>query len=467
MFRIIIIFLFCAIFSINAAEPYIISGRTGNEINSKERDYFGLFPDIKGFKNAVFTTDGNNSVYVDIMADNNSVVTMNASEAKELGAYINNFENVNCWNSKDIINLDYDLFSKFIRDGNHFINPQHSTVQTFDGRIVSSKIIYADSSWIIVWKGKDFYNPENTQEQAEIFHYSQVQAIFIGEWVYFDGTLSDYIDILPILWERDYARGKSFENNIPPELWEPFDKVRSKLKDVKTEISVNKEKFEYESGRVYNFTISYNIEAVRLIFSELYYKYKDEVPGGGSFCGTFTEVAAVQNLSIGISRQIYGRWRGKLEFIYYPDRTSSFDRTLLISGYSVSPEIEFVAFRYIPGVPSGTEGLEITLHAGIEFMNITNNSVIPYLDGFSGLDCNHDAKRLEGSADADLMAYRFGAHIDLFLSDNISFFVNSEVDVCEEIELKPMETGKGSYEYIGDEYEIMPLKFGVGLKWHL
>lgn len=151
-----------------ALEPAELTARVGHEIDSLERDYFGLFPRVEGFVSAKMfrLSDGSMQAHVRLTRQNSvvdSVIIFGEHSAQRLADYVDRYE---VTRSEGVYthNHVYILASRT----NYFRSELQSLIYSFrDGQETDGVILWASADSLILLRNASTYDWNNSQRFSE------------------------------------------------------------------------------------------------------------------------------------------------------------------------------------------------------------------------------------------------------------------------------------------------------------
>jgi hypothetical protein len=140
--------------AIEQARPYAISSRIGSEIDSEERDYFGLFPGFEGFTIARTRKSAGGDVVIYLLregSDRDSTIIINAHVEPVLRAYIEDFESILRGDAAARWDLLFDLADQ--PDISLRQHGKRAKVIVGDGGEISGELLFASNDVLLLWQG--------------------------------------------------------------------------------------------------------------------------------------------------------------------------------------------------------------------------------------------------------------------------------------------------------------------------
>ncbi|HSG99001.1 MAG TPA: hypothetical protein VLB27_03065, partial [candidate division Zixibacteria bacterium] len=142
-----------------ALEPAELTARVGHEIDSLEREYFGLFPRVEGFVSAKMfrLSDGSMQAHLKLARDDravDSVLIFGEHSAQRLADYIDRYE---VTRSEGVYthNHVYILASRT----NYFRSDMQSLIYSFrDGRETDGVILWASADSLILLRNASTFD---------------------------------------------------------------------------------------------------------------------------------------------------------------------------------------------------------------------------------------------------------------------------------------------------------------------
>lgn len=163
--------------------PYAISTRIGDEIDNEERDYFGLFPGLDGFilAHTYKTRDREILIHIERQhsgAHADSMVTLRRDAAKELKAYIEEFEAI----ARDEASVEwtsiYDLAEPPEIDLGE--RGKQTSVVIENGQEISGELIFASNDVLLIWECETPFCWYSTPRCTEVISPSEIVEIKVS-----------------------------------------------------------------------------------------------------------------------------------------------------------------------------------------------------------------------------------------------------------------------------------------------
>lgn len=179
--RLVILIL---ISTLNCFSQNAISPRIGNEIDKYEREYFGLFPVIKGFHFAVTSSgqDGSLEVKITRKIDGNlsdSSYQISKKTVGNLAIYIEEFEF--CRRGERIV--DWNLLAGHAAENVPLFNRENSAsnyeIVLREREKLESSILYANDSAIVIWKSNLPFNWRNFENNTRLINCKDIVKLNI------------------------------------------------------------------------------------------------------------------------------------------------------------------------------------------------------------------------------------------------------------------------------------------------
>lgn len=140
--------------AIEEARPYAVSDRIGSEIDTDERDYFGLFPGLEGFTIARTRKSANGDVVIYLSREGSggdSTIVVDAHVEPELRRYIEELESILRGDSNARWDLLFDLAAQpDIRLKQH---GKRAKVTIGDGVEIWGELLFASNDVLLLWQG--------------------------------------------------------------------------------------------------------------------------------------------------------------------------------------------------------------------------------------------------------------------------------------------------------------------------
>lgn len=179
--RLIIVACFLMVVSSSFAQ-YALSPRVGLEIDSAEREYFGLFPTIEGFVSAkaLMRPDHHVEITVTRMRDGVSadvVIIIDSIQASHLSSFIDGFElsreadrTVN-WKLVDQLAAPWPAINEKMGEGSTV------AIQLTNGKWLHGKLLHAGDSAVVLWKSEERFNWHALKWSGVAARYSDIEKI--------------------------------------------------------------------------------------------------------------------------------------------------------------------------------------------------------------------------------------------------------------------------------------------------
>jgi hypothetical protein len=182
----LVLLLFCLMFvSVASAQDtaYVLSNRVGNTIDQSEREYFGLFPAVKGFDSAKFfeLPQGQVRLVISRRTDegmNDSTRILNEDVVTELRVFIENFEEV-IHGKKQI---RWYLLTNLVHVS-FFTSKEgvEMAVTTRRGRQYGGILLSATDSLLVLWQSTDPYDWRAADSLVKTARLSEIGQIIVKE----------------------------------------------------------------------------------------------------------------------------------------------------------------------------------------------------------------------------------------------------------------------------------------------
>lgn len=170
--------------SLNCFSQNAISPRIGNEVDKYEREYYGLFPAIKGFHlaNTLATQDSSLQVKITRKIDGNFTDTsfqINKDIIRNLAIYIEEFEY--CRRGERIIN--WKLLGGQAAENvplysfeNNYSNYE---IVLREREKLETPILFANDSTIVICKNFNGFNWKNADKDLRLIHFSEIYKMTV------------------------------------------------------------------------------------------------------------------------------------------------------------------------------------------------------------------------------------------------------------------------------------------------
>ncbi|MES2766503.1 MAG: hypothetical protein V4642_11570 [Bacteroidota bacterium] len=157
--------------------PEAINSRIGNELDSIEGGYFGLFSWVKGFKNARITSENNELTFrISRNLSGDTVFTFSQKNSEYLDDYIKHYEEIFV---KPEIQKSIDLteISPYLRPSNPLREVGEISVELLDKTFLKRQLIWMTDSVIVVWKDDSAVELGKLEKKIDIIPFYDVAYI--------------------------------------------------------------------------------------------------------------------------------------------------------------------------------------------------------------------------------------------------------------------------------------------------
>ncbi|MEP7219292.1 MAG: hypothetical protein ABI876_10270, partial [Bacteroidota bacterium] len=155
----------------NAQSP--LGTRVGNDIDSMEQVYFGLFPGISGFISAHVTPAGEGASIAIVRQGGDTTIYLGPGRRRELETYLDNLEEI----FREQRQMRWDSLAGLVWPSTPFQQADRLEVQTRDGETHIGAILYSTDSTVVLWEGTDPYDWRKLDERGMEFHFSRIEGI--------------------------------------------------------------------------------------------------------------------------------------------------------------------------------------------------------------------------------------------------------------------------------------------------
>jgi hypothetical protein len=157
-------------------EPFVLSKRVGEDLDSVEIEYFNIFPELDFIKSAVYRKDnfGNILFLLSNANGKDTTITISRLAGLELRTLLDRFEDVP--DSNKLVN--WRLLPGFDASKlNYFENVgRNVTVYSSHGNF-SGRLLMASDSAISIWIRRGDFLPDDCSRYIKRFHFSAISAI--------------------------------------------------------------------------------------------------------------------------------------------------------------------------------------------------------------------------------------------------------------------------------------------------
>lgn len=140
--------------SARCQDPLAPSWRVGTSIDSLEREYFGLFPSVDGFRSATAISAGDSVRFTIARTTSDTSMSIARENFDELGRYIDRVEAV----LTGAATIDWNRLPR-VRGSRQFADGEDVLVTLAGGREVAGRLATAEPSGLTVWTSDDTYDP--------------------------------------------------------------------------------------------------------------------------------------------------------------------------------------------------------------------------------------------------------------------------------------------------------------------
>lgn len=394
----IILFLSTIIFQISysSTTEFAISARIGSEIDKNERDYFNLFPKINNFISAKTLIDekGEKKIIIEYDSSNIKMKQELAFSQEMLTNIKNAIEKYEYLYSKimtaDKIEVNWDLIPTSIMFPSYRYNEENDKYfkfKTISGNVISGKLLWADSLFIILSPENYRYGWVNVDSVSTIIHFSEIDEIIDPKNIKMMGNNNIYNINLEYFKEISSFSSEIGKKSIPPppEIMMLLFKNKTKFKEFpamqQEVIGALIEKFEKD----YHFTldispflylqVANNFE----LDKKTVYWYVDN-EGIGRWVTSISHLdnfnnSAMKNWSPGISFEYNLTRKIRLGFIYnyYNTGTADVNTTAINSkGYSYGLFVSYLQKHHNPFSYNFWDKVDVSYSIGYIYGKLDN-----------------------------------------------------------------------------------------------
>jgi hypothetical protein len=163
--------------------PSALSRRVGEDIDRDEKEYFGLFLDIRNFANAtMFQRSTGDVAFVITRSDagiaNDTTIIVSTETAEQLAIFVDHYEPIcarkryfDYRSCKDLIGLPAVSCT----------TTRLARVSLRNGAEYTAQILHAQDSVLILWNGADVYDWQSVEENVISLPYHMIQAVTFKE----------------------------------------------------------------------------------------------------------------------------------------------------------------------------------------------------------------------------------------------------------------------------------------------
>jgi hypothetical protein len=163
--------------------PSALSRRVGEEIDRDEKEYFGLFSDIRNFADAtMFQRSTGDVAFVITRSDagiaNDTTIIVSTETAEQLAIFVDHYEPIcarkryfDYRSCKDLIGLPAVSCT----------TTRLARVSLRNGAEYTAQILHAQDSALILWNGADVYDWQSVEENVISLPYHMIQAVTFKE----------------------------------------------------------------------------------------------------------------------------------------------------------------------------------------------------------------------------------------------------------------------------------------------
>jgi hypothetical protein len=174
------VLLFVALATPSIAQPdgsaRELSWRVGATVDSLEREYFGLYPSIKGFRSMEFNDAGDFIIAtISRSVGGDTTVTIPPPSFAELARYVNEVERVHAGTTT----IDWSTMPP-VRVSRQFDEGADVTVELRDGSSISGELAVADERGLVLWRGDDGYDPVVLRQHVEVVPFAAIDRVHSG-----------------------------------------------------------------------------------------------------------------------------------------------------------------------------------------------------------------------------------------------------------------------------------------------
>lgn len=152
MLRVFLLFITVSSFCFAQSLPEGISRRIGNELDSTEAEYFGLFSWVKGFKKGMVSSQNGELMFtITRSSAGDTAFILSKESAGNLEKYITLYEDIFADPTAQK-SIDWTIISAFLRPSNPIREASEVLLELSDKTILKRPLIWLNDSLMVVWK---------------------------------------------------------------------------------------------------------------------------------------------------------------------------------------------------------------------------------------------------------------------------------------------------------------------------
>lgn len=415
--------------------------RVGNEIDSLEKKYFGMFPMVRGFKQAVAHKIPNDSLKFIVQysnADSSGTIEyyLNKNEVIALNHIICDYENIDSRfydRNKYFENFDFNKFSRTIINMKYYFTDFKShRIYLFNGDVVNGAIIWSDSLNIIVSRTENEPKYYDFQDHSKLLIINSKDIKRIN---YFFPNVIMGSDYHWKKWRDANADFSLFIEGIRPYSIE-FDKY---LKSISNYLQKNVERIE-TNKKLYNYYFFHPF--IELTYSpyismggesrQIAYKWKDEKESKWQYYQKFITIRSPKLFefipTVGLRLNKYFSIKASYHFADERELTDDNQINYYWDSYNLSVQGYLIPERMSETEPFGN--LVFGGSFGINFQNVTTNYKTT---GFKIFYSNDYFPDIETTTKEKLLCYTANVFGMMNLTNNISLISSLDYTLSPKI----------------------------------
>lgn len=199
----LILCLILALATCRGARAQTVSDRIGLQIDSLERGYFFLFPDIERYVQATVQPHSDSSLTLVVVRSGaaDTSITLPPQAARTLAAYIDNYEWIFLHDRRYAVPIDLSPIRSLIRPLARYrlTDAPHAVATLWNGGQIEGSVLAATDSALILWSTDEPFHWRKAATLARAVHYSEITAFDAGKHIEINGRLPVFRNMVEYL----------------------------------------------------------------------------------------------------------------------------------------------------------------------------------------------------------------------------------------------------------------------------
>jgi hypothetical protein len=161
--------------------PLRLSWRVGTDIDSLQREYFGLFPGVASFRSATARAHGDGVMFsIDRGTRGDTALTISREAFDELGRFVDALESVLA--GEKAVEMSR---MPAVRTSQPYASGEELEVERRDGSLVRGRLAGVDDRGVTMWLGSGHYDPIRLHDDLVVIPVAEIDRINAGShfWI--------------------------------------------------------------------------------------------------------------------------------------------------------------------------------------------------------------------------------------------------------------------------------------------